>query len=296
MNGIIYIAKNKINGKHYVGQSIQKWPQRKKDHINYPQFSMAIDNAIIKYGKEKFKWEIVESRIKTQKLLNFFERFYITHYNSNIDLWGYNIREGGSNGKMSEETKRKMSLATRGINNPIYGKKRSEETKHKISEAHIGKKLSSYHRKMLSIGQKKRCEKYGPPMLGETHSAETKKKYSETRKGKNNPMYGVPSPMTGKKHSEESKLKMSQAVKGENNGNYGKEYSFEERLNLSRQRRSKYLGTTYKKGLNPEKRCWGTQIVFNKHHTYLGYYEDPFSGDLVYKLVWEEIWGQKWIV
>jgi len=39
----------------------------------------------------------------------------------------------------SEETRRKMSDATKGENNPMYGKKHSEETKQKISKMRKGK-------------------------------------------------------------------------------------------------------------------------------------------------------------
>lgn len=42
-------------------------------------------------------------------------------------------------GKMSEETKRKLSIALKGSNNPFFGKKHSEETKRLISLHRKGK-------------------------------------------------------------------------------------------------------------------------------------------------------------
>ena len=44
--------------------------------------------------------------------------------------------------KKSEETRRKMSEAKNGKNNPFYGKHHSDETKRKIGEAAKGRKKS----------------------------------------------------------------------------------------------------------------------------------------------------------
>lgn len=53
-------------------------------------------------------------------------------------------------------------------------------------------------------------------------SEETIKKLSKASKGKNNPMYGVPSPNKGKKLSEKTKQKMREAALGEKNHQWGK--------------------------------------------------------------------------
>lgn len=42
---------------------------------------------------------------------------------------------------VSEETKKKTSLALKGKNNPLYGMHRSEQTKQKLREANIGKEM-----------------------------------------------------------------------------------------------------------------------------------------------------------
>ena len=66
--------------------------------------------------------------------------------------------------KHSEETKRKISEATKGEKNPFYGKKHSEETRKHWSEIRTGN--------------------YGRPC-----SEETKKKISESKLGEKNPMW-----------------------------------------------------------------------------------------------------------
>jgi len=78
--------------------------------------------------------------------------------------------EGCSGLIHSEETRRKLSEARKGENNPNYGKKQSEETIRKRSEANKGKNK------------------------GKTPSEKNRRKYSEAKKGKfageNNPAYG----------------------------------------------------------------------------------------------------------
>ena len=96
----------------------------------------------------------------------------------------------------SEETRKKISVATKGKNHPMYGKTLSDETKRKISEKTRGKKIKPFteeHRRKLSVASKNLSE-------------ETRKKLSDANRGENNPNYG-------KTASEETKRKMSEAHK-----------------------------------------------------------------------------------
>ena len=54
----IYKIQNQINGKIYIGQSIHI-EQRWKEHCQAPIHSL-IAQAIHKYGKENFTFEIIE--------------------------------------------------------------------------------------------------------------------------------------------------------------------------------------------------------------------------------------------
>ena len=96
----------------------------------------------------------------------------------------------------SEETRKKISVATKGKNHPMYGKTLSDETKRKISEKTRGKKIKPFteeHRRKLSVASKNLSE-------------ETRKKLSDANRGESNPNYG-------KTASEETKRKMSEAHK-----------------------------------------------------------------------------------
>lgn len=78
---------------------------------------MVFTRAIQKYGKDNFTWEILESNIKTQGELNILEKFWIVRLETRTTQWGYNIKEGGSNGRWSDESRKKLSDAKKGANN-----------------------------------------------------------------------------------------------------------------------------------------------------------------------------------
>jgi hypothetical protein len=86
-------------------------------------------NALKKYGKEKFTMECLAVS-HTQEVADYWEKYFIGRYDS-IET-GYNLRDGGSRGKHSQETKEKISIAN-------TGKIRTKETKLKNSIARIGK-------------------------------------------------------------------------------------------------------------------------------------------------------------
>lgn len=89
----IYIIKNTINDKVYIGQA-KSSRRRFLEHCQLKDKKRnisVIDQAIEKYGKENFYFEILESQIKDY---NEKEKYYIKLYNS-ISPNGYNIQEGG---------------------------------------------------------------------------------------------------------------------------------------------------------------------------------------------------------
>ena len=137
VNGIIYLATNKVNGRKYVGQTTQKFEMRRDQHLKNNKKDSVIDLSIKKYGSENFEWKILNRNIKTKKQLNFLESFWIDYFESRTSQWGYNIREGGSKGAQSEESKRKISESLKGKNNPNYGKPGTMLGK-KHSEKNVG--------------------------------------------------------------------------------------------------------------------------------------------------------------
>jgi hypothetical protein len=113
---------------------------------------------------------------------------------------------------LSEETKKKISDANKGENNPNYGKHRSEETRKKLSDANKGKRLSEETKKKMSDAHK-----------GKHPSEETRKKMSDTKKGKHRSeetRKKISDAQKGKHCSEKTRKKMSDAKSGENHPNY----------------------------------------------------------------------------
>lgn len=146
--GCIYVITNLLNGKQYVGQTIdfkRRWWQH--CHPSYEE-DQAINKAIQKYGKKKFECKIVHDDIPESKL-NDWEKYYINEVYNTYKGYGYNCHIGGSD--------------TRGINNPMYGGNFSKEHRRKISEANTGKKNGFY---------------------GKNHTQETKKIISQKAKGR----------------------------------------------------------------------------------------------------------------
>jgi group I intron endonuclease len=216
--GIIYCATNKFNGKVYIGLTTKGLSRRKLAH--YSDARNNIDGsyfhrAIRKHGDGNFKWEIIDEN-NDLKILKMLERLYIARYESMDHDIGYNITEGGDGNR---------------------GLKHSEESKRKIGLASKGRK----------------------------HTNETKKLISQHSKGENNPIYG-------QKRPEELKKTVSQKQHGK--GLFG------------------FTGVTYKnKHIKPYYRVWNSKIGYNKNRKSLGMYNDPVSAEIIYMLVWNEIYN-----
>ena len=98
MRGFIYKITNKVNGKSYIGQTIQNVKERFYQHCatkcSQAILNMVIHKAITKYGKSNFTIEVIEEVESTN--LNDRERYWIRYYDSYNN--GYNSTEGGQDG------------------------------------------------------------------------------------------------------------------------------------------------------------------------------------------------------
>ena len=167
----IYCYTNKINGKKYVGQTVN-FNTRHQQHCYNSYDNMLIDKAINKYGIDNFEVEILKCNLSTQCLLNFWECYYIDLFDTLAKNGkGYNIASGGFNGytcagktedemneiknkisdtmkskglKRTEEHKRKVSEANKGRNNGMLGVQRTQEIKEKICVGNGGGMIDRY--------------------------------------------------------------------------------------------------------------------------------------------------------
>jgi group I intron endonuclease len=199
----IYIYENLINGKVYIGQTIDL-KRRDYLHIYDGKNSMHIDRSINKYGRDNFSLNVITSS-DSQEAADEDEKYWITRARELLGRESvYNITDGGehimSGRKHTQEAKEKISKANKGrkhseesIKN-MSGKKHSEEHKNKVSKSLIGNK---------------RCVGRVPWNKDKPNcfSEETRKKMSDSHKGQ-------PSSRSGKTNSEEHKNKVSKARKG----------------------------------------------------------------------------------
>jgi len=198
---IIYKLKNEANGKIYIGQTWQTLERRWARGFGYTQ-NAHLHSAIKKYGKELFIYESLHTVYSQEDALN--------------PKIGYNLKEGGANGKPSDQTRQKMSDSQK-------GRKATEETKKKISDGLKGNlnslgRISPIKGKQLSDERKQRLPKLigsDNSFFGKHHSEETKKFLSEKASNiSEETRRKMSDAKLGKPQSEESKRKKSEALKG----------------------------------------------------------------------------------
>ena len=134
----IYIIRNLINGKIYIGQS-NDLRHRRIAHLslskNIKEDSQVIHKAIHKYGKENFVfYPIIEEQNVSRKQLNIWEKEIIKNFKEQ-DFQLYNIAEGGFAGDLGEDVRKKIS-------NALKGRVFTKEWREKLSNAQKGKKRS----------------------------------------------------------------------------------------------------------------------------------------------------------
>lgn len=149
----VYQHRNKINGKIYIGITMQTPEQRWRHGEGYkssPHFYAAIQ----KYGWDNFEHNILFQNLTKEEACKK-EQELIAKYNSMNREYGYNSTSGGDIFVMNEETKQKISQSLMGNKNGL-GHPCSEEKKKKISEAQKGRRLTEEHKQKLSEAAKKR--------------------------------------------------------------------------------------------------------------------------------------------
>ena len=94
-NGFIYIIKNTINSKVYIGQTKVNIDTRWKEHLRHAQYGdQVINRAMKKYGVNKFYIETLE--ICNVDIIDEREIYYIDLYDSTDKSKGYNVSIGGN--------------------------------------------------------------------------------------------------------------------------------------------------------------------------------------------------------
>lgn len=192
----VYQARNRINGKRYVGKTSKTMSERREEHEksagNGGVVCKCFHAALRKYGSDAFEWRVL-MREDDPDELNDAERVCIRAYRTKAPN-GYNLTDGGDGviGLPLEVRKgigEKMSKFWKGrkktpehlanISKALTGKTIPAETREKISRANSGKKLTEEHRAKIGIAG-----------LGREVSEETREKKRRIMKGRPSKLRG----------------------------------------------------------------------------------------------------------
>lgn len=152
----IYCYRNIINGKKYIGQSVNLYLRRMQFGKGHRYSGKLFDNAVKKYGKENFQYSIL-THCKPEEL-NYFEQFYISRLKTCDRRYGYNCTTGGDSQyfrteeakknmseSWTEERKLKQSKKQTGVKNNNFGHKWCDELKKRVSD----KRKESFRKRFL---------------------------------------------------------------------------------------------------------------------------------------------------
>lgn len=152
----IYAIKNKINGKIYVGKSVNIY-ERIRFHINKLNKKDKNDNIHLinswhKYGRDNFEYIILEDVIKNDDLLKQKELYWILKLKANYREFGYNLRlDSDTKCIVSDETRKRMSDSKKELySNPNYDTMKHSHTYWKdnpIAKQEMSKKVSEKNHK-----------------------------------------------------------------------------------------------------------------------------------------------------
>jgi len=138
---IIYLIRNKLNNKCYVGLDRHSGDKRWKDHLRrsrLPEQTQLIDRKIKEYGESSFEYQVL-CECHTIDELKEREVYFIEQYNSFVgNGHGYNLTLGGD-GCFGFKMTESQIAKNKGENHYFYGQERTDAEKLQRSLAMKGK-------------------------------------------------------------------------------------------------------------------------------------------------------------
>ena len=187
----VYVIRNKVNGKEYIGSAATSLKRRWKGHTDELKTgkhrNRYLQNAWNKYGANNFEFIVVERCPPDLCLIR--EQFWLDEKKTYVRSVGYNIAiTAGSN------------LGLKFVYKP-----RDPEVHARIASKLRGRKLSPAHREKCRLAN-----------LGRKQSAETIEKRTAKLRGRKRPAYigqKIAAIHRGKKRSAEARANISRAQK-----------------------------------------------------------------------------------
>lgn len=173
----VYTITNVINGKIYVGSTINSFNKRKNQHFSLlrqnKHANPYLQNSFNKHGESNFKFEILETCLIDFCLSQ--EKYWINILNTKSTLYGFNVIDPITSRlgfKYTEESKLKMKnsrleyIKKHGVN------KHTEESKLKISKLKTGIKMSKESCLKMSQRMQGKFKGSDNPYFGKKHTPE----------------------------------------------------------------------------------------------------------------------------
>lgn len=154
MGFVIYYAKNRNNGKGYVGYTERGIDVRWNEHLGDARVGKGqlLGKAIRKHGAGVFEHTVVEECVDVS-MMKLRETHWIRELRTHVSAWGYNLTFGGDG---------------------VTGWSPSEEHRRILSERHTGEKNHNFGKAWGKL----------------EWTEEERLKRSKQRTGEGNPMYG----------------------------------------------------------------------------------------------------------
>jgi group I intron endonuclease len=196
---VIYIIKNLISNKIYIGQTTKlikyRWQKHLQDLKKNRHCNRHLQNSWNENNNEKYWLCNVICQCNSINDLNEKETYFINYFKSWNRKIGYNLQLGGKNKFHSEESKKLISKSKIGI-------PRTQEVKDALKCANLGKKYGKRSDEVISNMIKNHAKYW----QGKTRSNEFKLQVSEKLKGDKNFWFG-------KTLSDEHRKKISESLK-----------------------------------------------------------------------------------
>lgn len=210
------------SGRVYIGQS---WDMKKRWYNyrgNVANKQHHLHASFRKYGARNHEYKVVHELPSdtSQEVMDSYEQLYMDLYRG-CGMKLMNLKEGGSKGKHTEESLKRMSIALTGVprkrdpNKKINRAPQSEITKMKISEANLGYKHTDAAKAKMKEARKHQ--------IWQPCTEEAKRKISAKNKGRKLSQEHIDrvrevnignKNAEGHRHSPETKEKMRNAKLG----------------------------------------------------------------------------------
>lgn len=218
---IVYKATNKINGKSYIGKTIEDTiDKRKNEHLWNAENGIGhyFHRALRRYGANNFVWGILFKTDDINKLTKKEQDFISYHKTIRPD--GYNLTMGGkgSEGRyVSNETKKKIRKTEKNTKSSVqYRQKMSKRTKEQMSRLGMKERLSRKAKERFESEEERERNRVAQVIAQNRVEVKEKKSIAMKKHWKEHPeiIERVAKLRRGKKQSIESNRKRSIALKG----------------------------------------------------------------------------------